>query len=59
MTTRDWKSLSVEISNYVAEVTLTGPGKGNAMGPDFWAEAADLFAQLDADPETWPASGSS
>lgn len=51
MTTRDWKSLSVEISNYVAEVTLTGPGKGNAMGPDFWSEAADLFAQLDTDPD--------
>jgi enoyl-CoA hydratase len=33
----------------VVEVTLVGPGKGNAMGPDFWAEMPVLFAALDAD----------
>ena len=33
----------------VVEVTLLGPGKGNAMGPDFWAEMPVLFAALDAD----------
>lgn len=45
------KSLRVERSDRVAEVTLLGPGKGNAMGPDFWAELPEVFAALDADPE--------
>jgi len=44
-----YASLSVETSNHVAEVTLTGPGKGNAMGPDFWKEMPRVFAQLDED----------
>jgi enoyl-CoA hydratase len=33
----------------VVEVTMTGPGKGNALGPDFWAEMPPLFRALDAD----------
>jgi enoyl-CoA hydratase len=33
----------------VAEVTLTGPGKGNAMGPDYWAELPQVFGALDGD----------
>jgi enoyl-CoA hydratase len=33
----------------VVEVTLLGPGKGNALGPDFWAEMPALFRALDAD----------
>jgi len=33
----------------VVEVSLLGPGKGNAMGPDFWAELPLLFKALDAD----------
>ncbi|HSU34382.1 MAG TPA: crotonase/enoyl-CoA hydratase family protein [Propionibacteriaceae bacterium] len=33
----------------VVEVTLLGPGKGNALGPDFWAEVPGLFGALDAD----------
>jgi enoyl-CoA hydratase len=33
----------------VVEVTLLGPGKGNAMGPDFWAELPALFRALDTD----------
>ena len=37
------------LSDGVVEVTLLGPGKGNAMGPDFWAEVPVLFAALDAD----------
>ena len=44
-----WKAFEVDISEHVAEVTLVGPGKGNAMGPDFWRELPELFAQLDAD----------
>jgi enoyl-CoA hydratase len=46
MTTR--ASLQVEIENHVAEVTLLGPGKGNAMGPDAWREVPEVFAELDA-----------
>jgi enoyl-CoA hydratase len=41
------KSLSVEITDHVAEVTLRGPGKGNAMGPDFWRELPEVFGGLD------------
>ena len=33
----------------VAEVVLIGPGKGNAMGPDFWREMPEVFARLDRD----------
>ncbi|WP_206490751.1 crotonase/enoyl-CoA hydratase family protein [Rhodococcus sp. KRD162] len=51
MTERTWKAFSVEIADHIAQVTLLGPGKGNAMGPDFWSESTELFAQLDVDPE--------
>ncbi|SFQ58406.1 enoyl-CoA hydratase [Amycolatopsis arida] len=46
----DLVSLRVERSGRVAEVTLLGPGKGNAMGPDFWRELPVVFRALDADP---------
>ena len=46
-----WKSVTVERTGHVAQVTLIGPGKGNAMGPDFWAELPQVFEQLDADRE--------
>jgi len=46
-----YKSVTVEIADYIAEVTLIGPGKGNAMGPDFWSEMPRVFAELDANPE--------
>jgi enoyl-CoA hydratase len=46
MTTR---ALQIQIADHVAEVTLLGPGKGNAMGPDFWREMPEAFAALDAD----------
>ena len=45
-----YESLSVETKEHVARVTLLGPGKGNAMGPAFWAELPEVFAELDADP---------
>ena len=45
------ESLPVEVKDNVAQVTLIGPGKGNAMGPEFWAEIPSVFADLDADPE--------
>ncbi|MGW5051837.1 crotonase/enoyl-CoA hydratase family protein [Actinokineospora sp. NPDC004072] len=44
-------SLQVGKSDHIAEVTLLGPGKGNAMGPDFWRELPEVFADLDADPD--------
>ena len=44
-----YESVTVDIENHVAQVTLIGPGKGNAMGPAFWAEMPGVFAKLDAD----------
>lgn len=46
-----YESLTVEVKDHVAQVTLIGPGKGNAMGPAFWAEMPAVFADLDADPD--------
>ena len=48
----EYKSLRVEKQSGIAEVVITGPGKGNAMGPDFWREMPILFAGLDRDEET-------
>lgn len=48
----EYKSLRIEKQAGVTEVVLTGPGKGNAMGPDFWREMPLLFAELDRDEET-------
>ena len=47
----DLVSLKVDIADRIAEVTLLGPGKGNAMGPDFWRELPQVFAALDGDPD--------
>jgi enoyl-CoA hydratase len=44
------EALAVEVNDNVAQVTLLGPGKGNAMGPAFWKELPEVFAELDADP---------
>ncbi|OBK28264.1 enoyl-CoA hydratase [Mycobacterium asiaticum] len=44
-----YESVTVDIKDQVAQVTLIGPGKGNAMGPAFWSEMPDVFATLDAD----------
>src|SRR5882672_8249622 len=44
-----YESVTVDIDGHVAQVTLVGPGKGNAMGPAFWSELPDVFAALDAD----------
>jgi enoyl-CoA hydratase len=46
-----YESVTIDIADLVAEVTLIGPGKGNAMGPAFWAELPVVFAELDADPD--------
>jgi enoyl-CoA hydratase len=44
-----YESVTVDIEGHVARVTLVGPGKGNAMGPAFWAEMPEVFSQLDGD----------
>ncbi|MGH3906131.1 MAG: crotonase/enoyl-CoA hydratase family protein [Pseudonocardiaceae bacterium] len=44
-------ALAVQRREHIAEVTLLGPGKGNAMGPDFWRELPVVFRALDTDPE--------
>lgn len=50
-TGRAYRAFDVAIADQVATVTLIGPGKGNAMGPDCWFELLPLFTALDADPE--------
>lgn len=45
----EWTAFSVDVADHVATVTLTGPGKGNAMGPDFWRECPAVFRALDED----------
>jgi len=50
MTNTGWKSVTVERTGAVAQVTLIGPGKNNAMGPEFWREMPLVFGGLDADP---------
>ncbi|WP_020501320.1 crotonase/enoyl-CoA hydratase family protein [Sciscionella marina] len=47
--TTEFKALSVQLDGHVATVTLLGPGKGNAMGPDFWRELPLVFNALHAD----------
>lgn len=49
--TERFVSMSVERAANVARVTLLGPGKGNALGPDFWRELPVVFAELDRDTE--------
>ncbi|MFT5686221.1 MAG: enoyl-CoA hydratase [Myxococcota bacterium] len=44
-----YASLTVHTADQIATVTLTGPGRGNAMGPEFWTEMAPAFAALNAD----------
>ncbi|WP_374158537.1 crotonase/enoyl-CoA hydratase family protein [Mycobacterium sp. G7A2] len=46
-----YQALTVDVADHIAQVTLIGPGKGNAMGPAFWAELPVVFADLDADPD--------
>ncbi|HEV2237892.1 MAG TPA: crotonase/enoyl-CoA hydratase family protein [Ktedonobacterales bacterium] len=45
----EYRSLRLERTGAVAEVVLTGPGKGNAMGPDAWREVPAVFDALDGD----------
>jgi enoyl-CoA hydratase len=47
----EYKAVRLEKSEGIAEVVLIGPGKGNAMGPDFWREMPEVFTRLDHDDE--------
>ncbi|MCF8587757.1 crotonase/enoyl-CoA hydratase family protein [Gordonia sp. HY285] len=46
-----YQAFDVAVADHVAEVTLIGPNKGNAMGPDFWSELVPLFNGIDSDPD--------
>ena len=46
----DYRSFRVERNDeFVAELVLTGPGQGNAVGPDFWREFPGAVEALNAD----------
>ena len=47
--TAAYQSLRIEQSDGIAELVLIGPGKGNALGPDFWREMPEVLRALDAD----------
>lgn len=47
--TTGYQSLRIEKADGIAEVVLIGPGKGNALGPDFWREMPEALRELDAD----------
>ena len=49
MTDEPLRALRVTRHESVAEIELLGPGKGNAMGPDFFRELPRVFAEIDAD----------
>ena len=49
--THTYQSLSFAQADSVATVTLLGPGKGNAMGPEFWEELPMLLAEIDRMPD--------
>ena len=44
----EWTAFRVQDRGPVAEVTLLGPGKHNALGPDFWRELPQVFEALNA-----------
>ncbi|CAN5266401.1 crotonase/enoyl-CoA hydratase family protein [soil metagenome] len=46
-----YQSVSVEHADGVLTVTLLGPGKGNAMGPEFWEELPNLMDAINRMPE--------
>lgn len=47
--TTTYESMRVERADGIAEVSLVGPGKGNAMGPAFFRELPELFHAFDRD----------
>jgi enoyl-CoA hydratase/carnithine racemase len=49
MTARTFDSLRIERHEGFAEVVLTGPGKGNALGPELFRDLPAAIAELDVD----------
>jgi enoyl-CoA hydratase len=45
----DFSCATVTVNDAVAEVVLTATGKGQRMGPEYWAQFPELFEKLDAD----------
>ncbi|GAC1419331.1 MAG: crotonase/enoyl-CoA hydratase family protein [Candidatus Velthaea sp.] len=43
-------ALRIERDEAIAHLVLTGPGKGNAMGPRTWTDLPAAFDELEADP---------
>lgn len=52
MTARTYDSLRIERHDGFAEVVLTGPGKGNALGPELFRDLPAAIAELDSDAST-------
>ncbi|MEL6343233.1 MAG: crotonase/enoyl-CoA hydratase family protein [Myxococcota bacterium] len=48
---QSYQSLALSRNGAIGALTLTGPGRGNAMGPATWDELAPAFAELDDDPD--------
>ncbi|WP_461132557.1 crotonase/enoyl-CoA hydratase family protein [Spirosoma lituiforme] len=46
-----YQSLSVESADGVMTISLLGPGKGNAMGPEFWEELPDAMDDVSQMPD--------
>ncbi len=47
--TNGYSAFEVKVEGHVAEVTMLGPGKGNALGPEFWRECPEVFERLSKD----------
>lgn len=48
---RTYQSLSFEQVDGVLTVALLGPGKGNAMGPEFWEELPQAMDEINRTPD--------
>ncbi|MBB6098781.1 enoyl-CoA hydratase [Deinobacterium chartae] len=47
-----YRSLRLEYpAPHIAEIILTGPGRGNAMGPDTWRELPQAVAEIESRPD--------
>lgn len=45
------ESVRIDRDEHVATVSLIGPGKGNALGPEVWGELPEAFDELSDDDE--------
>ena len=49
--TQTYQSLNLQENDGVMTVTLLGPGKGNAMGPEFWDELPRVMDDINRQPD--------